>query len=342
MNRYIALIDCDSFFVSCEQAVAPELKNTPVCVISNANGCVVSRSKEAKALGIKMGMPYFMAKDYPPATYIVANHTLYHEISSKVMETIKQFSPDVEVYSVDEAFIDLTGTTKLFKMNYIKLIKHIRNTILDATDIPVSIGLSRSKTLAKLASDKAKNTGGIYVIGSGKIKKELKHTNINEIWGVGKNLTKQFNRWGVINAFDLTQKQDNWIKENFGKVGLDLKHELEGRYTSKVDTRIIPPKSIQKTSVIGEFTNDLSKIKNHLNYHIQNACTKLRKYDGKANCIGVMLRTKDFQVYYTKKILEHPTNFELEVSTIAMELLSQIYNPDFLYRSCGVYLEKLT
>ena len=160
-KRYIALVDCDSFFVSCEQADDPELKESPTCVVSGPNGCVLSRSKEAKQMGIRMGMPLFMAKkEFPNANYICANHDKYHEYSKKVMACLNDFSPDVEVVSVDEAYIDLTGTQRLINKTYSEIVKMIRETILEKTDIPVSIGLSHSKMLAKLASDKAKKTGG--------------------------------------------------------------------------------------------------------------------------------------------------------------------------------------
>ena len=156
-QRTIALVDCDSFFVSCEQAEKPELKNTPTCVVSGPNGCVVSRSREAKKLGIKMGMPLFMAKkEFPTANYVCSNHAKYHEYSKKVMSCLTDYSPDIEIVSVDEAYIDLTGTEKLFKKNYVEIAKEIRQIILEKTDIPVSIGISHSKILAKLASDKAK------------------------------------------------------------------------------------------------------------------------------------------------------------------------------------------
>ena len=185
----IALVDCDSFFVSVEQALNPELKNKPVCVLSNNDGCVVARSKEAKQLGITMGMPYFMAKrEFKNCYYLSGDHEKYEEFSKKIMTILRDISPDVEVYSIDEAFVNLTGLKKLYKRNYVKIALMIKERIKNEVDIPVSIGLSTSKTLAKLASDKAKKTDGLYIIGSRKIEKELKNTKIEEIWGIGKNI----------------------------------------------------------------------------------------------------------------------------------------------------------
>ena len=342
-QKYIALVDCDSFFVSCEQKRNPELKRQPVCVLSNNDGCVISRSKEAKIMGVKMGEPYFIAKkEHPKAIYITADHEYYKFVSNQVMDILKNFSPYVQIYSIDEAFIDLTGLTRLYKKNYYNLAKYLRSKILDEVDIPVSIGVSSTKTLSKLASDKAKNiTGGIYLIGSKKIKKELLHTNIEEIWGIGKRLTKNLKRHGILTAKELVEKTDKWLDSKIGIHGIEMRHELLGEMVSPVTNKIKIPKSIQNTRAFGTFTNDFNFIKNELNKHIHTSCRKLRKYETKCLQIGVMLRTKDFRVFYTKQDLITPTDFELEISTIAINLLKEIYTPNILYRSTGVILDKI-
>ena len=342
-RRIIALVDCDSFFVSCEQALKPELKGKPVCVLSNNDGCVVSRSKEAKKLGIKMGMPFFMAKkEFPDAIYLSGNHKIYREFSRKVITCLLDFSPDVEVYSIDEAFIDLTGTRKLHKKNYINIVKDIRNTILEKTDIPVSIGISTSKTLAKLASDKAKNLGGIFSIGTRKIKKVLSETPVEEIWGIGKNNTRTLHKKGILLCSELVELPDNSLKKLFGIKGIELKHELLGETVLEVDGDYRAPKSIQDTSAFGIFTDNLDFIKSELNKHIHIACKKLRKHSGFCANVGVMLRTKDFRVTWDSKILDCPTNFELEISKAAMELLENLYKKGILYRATGIYLNDLS
>ena len=196
--KVIALVDCDSFFVSCEQKVNPELKGKPVCVLSNKDGCVISRSKEAKKMGVRMGQPYFLAKnEFPDAIYVSCHHDLYGEISAEVMAVLREFSPNVQVYSVDEAFVELTGLKSLYKKNYLELALFIREQINEKVDIPVSIGVSSTKTLAKLASDKAKKSDtGVYLISNKKILQELQNTKIEEIWGIGKNLTVLFKKSG--------------------------------------------------------------------------------------------------------------------------------------------------
>ena len=341
--KVIALVDCDSFFVSCEQKVNPELKGKPVCVLSNKDGCVISRSKEAKKMGVRMGQPYFLAKnEFPDAIYVSCHHDLYGEISDEVMSLLREFSPKVQVYSVDEAFIELSGLKRLYRKNYLELAQYIREQIKEKLDIPVSIGVSSTKTLAKLASDKAKKSDtGVYLISNKKIMPELQNTKIEEIWGIGRNLTVLFKKAGILSAADLVAKEDVWLDKKVGIHAIEMKHELLGEIVSHVVNEEKLPKSIQKTSAFGIFTSDLDFIKNQLNYHIHSACRKLRKIDCKAQTIGVMLRTKDFRVIYDKKSLSVPTSFELEISDIAFSLLEKIYSPSVIYRSTGIILDNL-
>ncbi len=340
-KNVIALVDCDSFFVSCEQSINPELKNKPVCVMSARGQCVISRSKEAKKLGIKMGMPYFQIEGrMKQAIYLNANHELYCEISEKVMDVLKSFCPKVEVYSIDEAFMDLTGLERLYKKNYIEIAAMIRNKIKEEVDIPVSIGLSSSKSLAKLASDKAKfEENGIFTIGSRKIVPVLQKTGIDEIWGIGKNLSLLCKKNGIITAYELVSQDDIWLNKQFGINGLEMKHELLGQMISPVSNDIKLPKSIQKTSALAKFSSDKNYLKNSLNYHIHRACVKLRKINAKCKGISLFLRTKDFKIYCEKKVLNYGTDFELEISDIIFDLLDKIYNPNILYRSTGVILD---
>lgn len=340
-KNVIALVDCDSFFVSCEQKVNPELKGKPVCVMSARGQCVISRSKEAKALGIRMGMPYFQVEGkMKEATFINASHDLYGKVSKEVMTVLKEFSPNVEVYSIDEAFVDLTGLERLYKKNYLEIAEMIRKEIKERVDIPVSIGVSSTKSLAKLASDKAKKLEeGIFLIGSRKILPVLERTSIDEIWGIGRNLSALLRKNGILTAYELVKQSDIWLNKQIGIRGLEMKHELLGEMVSPVSNEIKLPKSIQKTSAMAKFTSDKEYIKNSLNYHIHRACVKLRRLNAKCHGIGLMLRTKDFKVYYDKRVLNQATSFELEISDIIFEMLEDMYNPNILYRSTGVTLD---
>ena len=340
-KHVIALVDCDSFFVSCEQANNPELKGKPVCVMSGRGQCVISRSKEAKKLGIRMGMPYFQIEgDMKKATFINANHDLYSDYSQKVMALLKTFSPNVEVYSIDEAFVDLTGLERLYKKNYLEIALMIRQKILEEVDIPVSIGLSSSKSLAKLASDKAKTLGeGAFLIGRRKIIPLLQKTSIDEIWGIGKNLSLLLRKNGILTAYELVSQDDLWLDKQIGIRGLEMKHELLGEMVSEVSNDVKLPKSIQKTCALAKFSSDKDYLKNSLNYHIHRACVKLRKINAKCKGVSIFLRTKDFKVFCEKKILNAGCDFEMEISAIVFDLLDKIYNPNILYRSTGVILE---
>ena len=340
-KHVIALVDCDSFFVSCEQSVNPDLKGKPVCVMSGRGQCVISRSKEAKKLGIRMGMPYFQIEgQMKKAVFINANHELYCQISEKVMDVLKSFSPKVEIYSIDEAFVELTGLERLYKKNYLEIAQMIRQEVLDKVDIPVSIGVSSSKFLAKLASDKAKKADeGVFLVGSRKIIPLLEKTSIDEIWGIGKNLSIMLRKHGILTAYELISQDDLWLNKQIGIHGLEMKHELLGEMVSPVSNEIKLPKSIQKTSALAKFSSDKNYLKNSLNYHIHRACVKLRKINAKCKGVSIFLRTKDFKVYCEKKVLNVSTDFELEISDIVFELLEKIYNPNILYRSTGVILD---
>ena len=340
-QKYIALVDCDSFFVSCERKFNPRLNAKPVCVVSGERGCVIARSIEAKELGIPMGHPLFMAKkEFPKAIYINADHHIYSQVSEEVMNLLKKFSPTVEVYSIDEAFVDLTGLARLYKKNYYNLAKYIREIIAKEIGIPVSVGVSRTKTLAKLASDKSKTTEDhVYIAGKQGLIKLLKSSEIGEVWGIGRKLEPKLKGHGIYTAYDYVQKNDIWLKSRFGKLGLELKYELLGNQINKVSTEVTTPKSIMDTKSFPEFSTDLNYIKNELMIHIHSACRKLRKADCKCKTVGVIIRTKDFKTYYEKVNLEHSTNFEFEISKFAMPILEKIFNKNIVYRSVGILLE---
>ena len=344
-QHIIALIDCDCFFVSCERKDNPELNGKPVCVMTGAGnkGIIVSRAKEAKELGIKMGAPYFQVKpNFPTAICIPARHHRYAEISHEVMSTIKTFSPDVEVTSVDEAYIDLTGLNKLYNATYTDIIKKIRQTVWDKVGIPVSIGLGTSKTLAKLASDKAKNNGGIFVIRPDKISDIVGNMAIEDVCGVGRQNSAHMKFSGIFTIKDFVEKDNAWIRKAFGINGLSLKQELLGMATSLVNSEPSAPQSIQDTRSFEDFTQSLEFLEHALNGHVHAACQKLRRWNGFCQEVEVMLKTKDFKYYATEAKLLNPTNSDQEVRKAALQLLKTLHRPNLIYRSIGVTLKNLT
>jgi nucleotidyltransferase/DNA polymerase involved in DNA repair len=338
----IALVDCNNFYASCEQLMNPKLIGKPVCVTSNNNGCVVARSKEAKELGVRMGMPVFMAKkEFKDIIYIQGRLGLYGEISQRIMATLRNYTPDVEEYSIDEAFLDLTGLRRLYRKSYFEIAQDIQKHISDDIGIPVSIGIAPTKVLAKLATERAKSSFGVYQIGTKGTSELLRLTNLSEIWGVGKNTAALMGKYGVRTASQFVAMDNSIIQKLLGKKGLELKEELLGHCISPVDNTFHLPKSIQKTSSFVKCTNDAKEIKNDLHYHTNRACSKLRRLKMKANVVGLMLRTKDFRVIVEKFTLPTPSNCEFEIYKLIDNLLVQNYNSALLYRSSGIYLENL-
>lgn len=345
----IVLVDCNNFFVSCEELSDPSLKGKPVCVLSNNDGCVIARSNPAKDLGITMGMPYFIAKKkFPNAIYLSGNHAKYREISKRIMEKLYDFSPEVEVYSIDEAFLDITGCQKAHKTDYFNIAKNIRKKIKEDIGIDVSTGLSNSKTLAKMASEIAKTAlrkktdlTGVFEINENNREEILKNTFINEVWGIGRNLNKTLRRHNIKTAYDFITLPDDFLKRNLGKNGLDLKKELTGISANPVNSEPEPPKSISRTSSFRNFTDDKSFIKNSLNYHSHLVCTKLRHKELMAKFLMIMLRTKDFRIITNKVSLEEPVDSEFEINEKIYKMFDEIYVPNVLYRSSGVILSRL-
>ena len=349
MKRVIALVDCNNFFVSCERLLKPELIGKPVCVLSNNDGCVVSRSNEAKRMGVEMGAPYFIVKNqFKKVVFLSGNLPFYCEISKRVMDKLYDFTPDVEIYSIDEAFLDLTGLRKTFNCSYEEIVEKIVKDIKSEIGIDVSVGLSYSKVLAKLANDKAKALQKIkidkktYKIGYRQIQEELKSTLISEVWGVGKNTTALLKKHLIQSAWDFVSQEDIWIKKNLGKIGLDLKQELLGNVINPVQAVSSAPKSVSRSESFKEFQTDKNYIQEQLNTHIHKVCKKLRNENLVANCISVMLRTKDFQVFDMKINLILPTNTEFELINHSKEILDKLYQKGIIYRSVGFCAMKLT
>lgn len=342
----IALIDCNNFFASCEVLMNPTLQGKAICVLSNNDGCVIARSYEAKQMGIPMGYPYFKAKvQFPNAIYISSSKGNYFEISQRIMEKIKDFSDTVEVYSIDEAFIDITNTEKANHGTPEEIIKRIKQEIKEEIGIDVSIGLAPTKTLAKYASEKAKNNSnifkekfpkGLYVIHKENIEEELAEAPIEDIWGIGRMNSKLMRSYLIKTAKDFCALNDSWIKKNMGKGGLDLKSELLGEIKNPVLKEAKPPKSIQKSASFKTFLTDKVEIKSMINLHTHRICKKLRKLNLKACSVLVFLRKKDFTILSDKIKFKTPENSELEFNATSYKIFETIFEEGAIYRSLGI------
>lgn len=342
-RNVLALADCNNFFVSCEILKNPSLKGKPVCVLSNCDGCVVSRSNEAKKLGIKMGMPLFQAKkDFPDGIYLSGDMKTYHDISKRVRQVLFDFSPSVEVYSIDEAFLDVTDLYKTYSVKgYIELARLLHEKIMEQVGVPVSVGIANSKVLCKIATDKAKHGNAYYYIPYEKITEEISEYQVKNIWGIGRNTATLLKSHGIYTAQDILNKEKEFFEHYMGKRGLELKFGLMGENVSPINSEEEAPKSIQRTSSFMKPTNDKNFLKNSLLEHLHSVCKKMRKCNLITSEITVMLRTKDFRVLALSDTVKTPTNAEYILNQKVCELFENLYSENILFRSSGVYASNL-
>lgn len=296
-----AVVDCNSFYCSCERVFRPELNNKPVVVLSNNDGCIISRSDEAKQYGLEMAGPYFKAKEaiekYNVATFS-SNYNLYGDLSWRVMETLRIImgEDNVEVYSVDEAFLNMSEvpSDRLYEAALM-----IRKTVEQWTGVAVSIGVAPTKVLSKTANHIAKlnkqSTKCVTVLNtSQKINEALAHTPVKEIWGVGTQFSKKLNAFGIYDAYQFSQMPEAWARKNFGGVvGLRLIKELKGEPAIGLDDELIEKKMIATTRMFGEPVTDLKSIKEAVATYTSRAAEKLRRQYGAASVISVFVVPKE-------------------------------------------------
>ncbi len=342
-----AIIDCNSFYVSCERSFRPDLRNKPVVVLSNNDGCVVSRSAEAKKLGIPMAAPAFKYKDLFENSKVhvfSSNYSLYGDMSTRVMSILDSFSPEVEVYSIDEAFVKLPKQINGFKSFGIK----IKSTIFQYTDIPTSIGIANTKALAKVANHVAKKfqdkTGGVYVIDSEEKRiKTLQWTAINRVWGIGAGNSKRLKDKGVKTAYDFTMLDDDWVQKYMTITGLRLKKDLCGEPTLALD-ELKNKKAIATTRSFEYTFSDFENLRERISTFAYSCAEKLRKQRSSCIMLYVFLRSnkhkKGALQYRGGKVINLPfaTDSTLVIVKYAIKALKDIYKPGIAYKRAGVVL----
>ena len=344
----VALIDCNSFYVSCERLFNPKISNRPVVVLSNNDGCVISRSTEAKKIGIKMGEPYFKVKELVKKNdvYIFSsNYALYGDISRRVMKTLRSFSDKIEIYSIDEAFVDLSHIGEDSVQDY---GKEIRKRILKWTGIPTSVGISNTKTLSKVANHIAKRnkTGVVYLKEN--IDESLKNFHISDIWGVGKQLSKLYIKNGIDTAFKLKNISNSWVKKSTNVLGAKTVMELRGIPCINLETQETKRKSCCVSRSFGKKVESLNKLKESITTHCLNAAEKIRNDNQKTRSITIYIRTSPFnknRKYYSNSItidLPVSTSNSLELVKTAINGLKKIYKYGYFYQKAGIILSKLT
>ncbi len=349
-TKKIALVDCNSFYVSCERLFNPKIRKKPVVVLSNNDGCIVSRSNEAKALGIKMGEPYFKAKDIIVKNNVQvfsSNYSLYGDLSRRVMRTLKRFNSDIEVYSIDEAFIDLSN----FRDNEIeKVTQEIRSTVLQWTGIPTSIGVAKTKTLSKVANHiaKKKQSGITSFIGVENIDLLLEKVDINDVWGVGRQLTKFYHKNGIYNAKQLKNKSNTWIKKSSNVLGSRTAMELRGISCIDLEKTKSKRKSCVVSRSFGQRVEKYQELKEAVASYCLNASEKIRSESLNAKSITVFIRTSPFQsrfgYYSNSKTIDFPiaTSDSIEIVKTALTALESIFKNGYRYQKAGVLLSGLS
>jgi len=349
-TKKIALVDCNSFYVSCERLFNPKIRKKPVVVLSNNDGCIISRSNEAKALGIKMGEPYFKEKDIivkNDVQVFSSNYSLYGDLSRRVMRTLKRFNCDMEIYSIDEAFLDLSN----YPDNKIEDIgKEIRNIVLQWTGIPTSIGIAKTKTLSKIANHiaKKKQSGLVSLIGVENIDPILEKVEINDIWGVGKQLTKFYHQNGIYNAKQLKNKSNTWIKKNSNVLSSRTAMELRGISCINLEKTSIKRKSCVVSRSFGKRVENFQELREAIAGYSLNASEKIRSESLIAKTITIYIRTSPFQgkfgYYSNSKTIDLPiaTNNSIEIVKTALNALESIFKNGYRYQKAGVILSHLS
>ncbi|MEM4406419.1 MAG: Y-family DNA polymerase [Candidatus Methanomethylicaceae archaeon] len=351
MPDIFAHIDCNNFYVSCERAFRPGLEGQPVVVLSNNDGCCVARSEEAKAIGIPMGAPYFLYKDLirkHKVTVFSSNYALYGDMSSRVMNTLAQFAPDMEIYSVDEAFLSLKGFSNINLTEYAKMIKA---TVKQWTFIPVTIGIGPTKTLAKAATRVAKKNSdyqGVLDLSSHpEVDKILDTIKVGDIWGVGAQYAKLLNKNGIYTGLQLKNAEDNWIRKNMTVMGLRTVWELRGISCIPLEQAPPPKKGIACSLSFGRPVESLEELKEAVATYVSRAAEKLREQQSAAFYITVFITTnvfkKDFPQYSNSIScrLPQPSYYTPELTHYAHYLLEKIFRPGYAYIKAGVMFTEI-
>lgn len=343
--RTYALVDCNNFFVSCERAFQPELEGKPVVVLSNNDGCVVARSNESKAMGIKMGTPFFKIRDKVESGNLIvrsSNYSLYGDLSSRVMSILAAAVPKIEIYSIDEAYLCVDGIDKK-KLEVLcpELVRRIRKWV----GIPVSIGIASTKTLAKVANHFAKKYPGYKgvcrIVTDEQRVKALKLTPIGDVWGIGRRVAPRLLAMGLTTAFDYVSMPQDWVYKNLGLGGLRVWNELNGK-ESVEEERDEARQSICTSRSFAETITDIQELSARVSDFAAKCAEKLRHDGTAAYCINTFLYTNRFREDKPQDFpdatirLDMPASSTQEVVSAALKALKLIWKPGFEYKKAGV------
>lgn len=352
-NRSIALIDVNNFYVSCERVFNPKLNGKPVVVLSNNDGCAVARSNEVKALGVAMGAPWFKLKDLAKQHGIIglsSNYALYADMSNRVMSILGEFSPDQEVYSIDESFLDLTGFTSRDLIHY---GQQMRKRILKWTGLPVCVGIGATKTLAKLANHCAKKRPAFNGVcnfnsmASDELDVILAEIEVGEIWGVGRKLAPKLQALGFNSVLDLKRASPDRLRQQFSVVMEKTIRELNGTVCIELEEISPAKKQIISSRSFGFPVRDYNGLAESITLYISRAAEKLRRQHSYAGSLHVYIRTSPFKPddpFYSNGMtipLPNHTDDTRQLVNIALWGLKQIYKPNYNYAKAGVMLGEI-
>jgi DNA polymerase V len=342
-NKRFALVDCNNFYVSCERVFQPQLAHRPVVVLSNNDGCIISRSDEIKKIGIPMGSPVFKWKkllNQHNTTIFSSNFPLYGDISNRIMLILKEHFLEIECYSIDEAFLNFCDYS-------LEDAKAIQSIIMQYTSIPVSIGIGSTKTLAKIANKIAKKYmgyGGIFDIDNNKnIDDILRSVNVIDIWGVGNKTANLLSSHGIQNGYQLKNISDAWAHQYLTVNGIRTIQELRGISYINLKQRFVPKKSISTTRTFANAVDNLNELEQAIATYIARSTEKLRQQSSLANCLLVFLHTNKFQntgqdyISYTYTF-DEPTAYTPIMIEKAIDCIKKIYKPGYKYKKIGVIL----
>jgi len=349
MKQIFALVDCNNFYASCERVFNPGLEGKPVVVLSNNDGCIVARSNEAKVLGIRMGVPVFKIKDVLEKNSVEifsSNYALYADMSNRVMRTLSTFTPEMEVYSIDEAFLNLAGFTCSLTDYGCK----IKRTVKRWTGIPVSIGIAHTKTLAKIAGRIAKRSakadGVLDLTDSPYIDKALARVDVGNVWGIGYRNARKLKRAGIHNALSLKNVDIEWIRSKFGVTGVRTVYELRGICCYYLEENPPAKKSITVSRSFGKAVESIDELKQAIAVYATMAGEKLRREKLVANVLTVFARTSYFdkQKKYSNSEtinLSCPTSYTPELVSFAIKAVERLYREGCSFKKAGIFLTGL-
>ena len=348
-NEFIALVDCNSFYCSCERLFRPALNNKPVIVLSNNDGCAIARTDEAKALGIEMGAPYFKIKEFCKknnVTVFSSNYTLYGDMSRRVMTTLSEFTPELEIYSIDEAFLSLQEFSDKDLTQYGKEIKF---TVFQHTGIPVSVGIAPTKVLAKLANKlakKNKNLGVLFLKNEKDIEEALKNFPVGDIWGIGRQSVKKLAEYKIKSALNLRDANEHIIQKILTIQGRRIVRELRGESCINLELAQQNKKQIISSRSFGRSVKELEELKESIANHITSAAEKLRRQKSLTKSITVFVQTNPFKnvpQYFNSGFINllSGTSNTSQLIKCSFKVLEEIYKSNFEYKKCGIMLSDL-